>query len=89
LSKDGEDVSNEDVQGLETEIEEMKDEHSNSIDRMFPFGPTFLCNDIEVLIFLTCSKNGSIKRQLLTSMLQRMHDYSSSTGGMNQSFPTV
>jgi hypothetical protein len=72
LSKDGGGVSDEDMQGLEKEIEEIKDEHSNGIDRMFPFGPTCICNGIEVPEFVTCSKNGSIIRQLLTNMLQRM-----------------
>jgi hypothetical protein len=38
----------------------MKDEHSNGIDRMFPFGLTCTFNGVEVPTFVTCSKNGSI-----------------------------
>jgi hypothetical protein len=76
LSKDGEDVSNEDVQGLETEIEEMKDLHRNGVDRVFTFGPTCIYNGIEVPTFVTCSKNGSITSKLLTNILQRMDGWS-------------
>jgi hypothetical protein len=50
----------------------MKDEHSNGIDRMFPFGPTCTFNGVLVPTFATCSKNGSITSQLLTNMLKRM-----------------
>jgi hypothetical protein len=50
----------------------MKDEHSNGVDRMFPFGPTCTFNGIEVPTFVTCIKNGSITSQLLTSMLRKM-----------------
>jgi hypothetical protein len=57
---------------LEEEIEQMKDEHSNGVDRMFPFGPPFRFNGLEVPTFVTCSKNGSIISQLLTNMLQKM-----------------
>jgi hypothetical protein len=39
---------------------------------MFPFGPTCKFNGIEVPTFVTCSKNGSITSQLLTSMLPKM-----------------
>jgi hypothetical protein len=74
LSKDGEDAKYEDMQGLEKEIEELNDEHSNEIDRMFPFGPTCILNGSEVPSFVTCSKNGSIESQLLINMLQRMDD---------------
>jgi hypothetical protein len=74
LSKDVEDETDEDVQELEREIEEMKGEHSNCIDRMFPFGPTCAFNGIKVLTFFICSKNGSITSQLLNNMLQRMDD---------------
>jgi hypothetical protein len=74
LSTDGEDVIDGDMSGLAKEIEEMKDEHSNSIDRMFPFGRTYTFNGILVPTFVTCSKNGSIRSQLLTNMLKRMDD---------------
>jgi hypothetical protein len=36
LSKDAEDTSREEMKVLEEEIEQMKDEHSNGVDRMFP-----------------------------------------------------
>jgi hypothetical protein len=39
---------------------------------MFPFGPTCKFNGIEVPTFVTCSKNGSITSQLLTSMFRKM-----------------
>jgi hypothetical protein len=55
LLKDAEDETDEGIQVLEKEI---KDEHSNGIDRMFPFGPTCTFNGIEVVMFVTCSKNG-------------------------------
>jgi hypothetical protein len=74
LSKVGLDVSDDDMQGLEKEIEEMKDLHSNGIDRMFHFGPTCIFNGIAVPTFVTCSKNGSITSHLLTNILQRMDD---------------
>jgi hypothetical protein len=48
FSKDGEDVINEDMRGLEKEIEKIKDEHSNGIDRVFPFGPACIFNDIKM-----------------------------------------
>jgi hypothetical protein len=72
LSKDAEDIRDDDIQGLETYIEEMKYEHSNGIDRLITFGTTCTFNGIKVPIFVTCSKNGSITSQLLTNMLQRM-----------------
>jgi hypothetical protein len=50
----------------------MKDEHSNGVDRMFPFGPTCTFIGVEVPTFVTCSKNGSITSQLLANMLQKM-----------------
>jgi hypothetical protein len=50
----------------------MKDEHSNGIDRMFPFGLTCTFNGVEVPTSVTCSKNGSITSQLLTNMPKRM-----------------
>jgi hypothetical protein len=75
LSKDAEDVSRDDMKVLEYEIKEMKDEHSNGVDRMFPFGPTCSFNGTEVpTFFVTCSKNGSITSQLLTSILCKMDD---------------
>jgi hypothetical protein len=43
---DGEDITDDDMAGLAKEIEEMNDEHSNDIDRMFPFGPTCTFNYI-------------------------------------------
>jgi hypothetical protein len=67
LSKDAEDVSISDIKVLEDEIEQRKDEHSNGVDRMFPFGPTCSFNGTEVPTFVTCSKNG-------TNMLCKMDD---------------
>jgi hypothetical protein len=75
LLKDAEDATDKDMQGLETEIEEIKDEQSNGIGRMFPFGPTCTFNSIEVPMFVTCTKNGSITSELLANMLQRMGDF--------------
>jgi hypothetical protein len=40
LSKDGEDVTCDDLEGIANEIEEIRDEHSYIIDRMFPCRPT-------------------------------------------------
>jgi hypothetical protein len=74
LSKDEEDVSSDDMKVLEDEIEQMKDENSNGVDHMFPFGPTCIFNGTEVPIFVTCSKNGSITSHLLTNMLCKMDD---------------
>jgi hypothetical protein len=74
LSKDADDVSSDDMKVLEDEIEQMKDEHSNGVDRMFPFGPTCSFNGTAVPTFVTCSKNGSITSQLLTNMLCKMDD---------------
>jgi hypothetical protein len=74
LSKDAEDVSSDDMKLLEDEIEQMKDEHSNGVDRLFPFGPTCSFNGTEVPTFFTCSKNGIITSQLLTNMLCKMDD---------------
>jgi hypothetical protein len=50
----------------------MKDEHSNGVYQMFPFGPTCTFLGVKVPTFVTCSKNGSITSQLLTNMLQTM-----------------
>jgi hypothetical protein len=61
LSKDAEDVRSNEMKLLQDEIEQIKDEHSNGVDRMFPFEPT--------CIFITCSKNGSMTSQLITNML--------------------
>jgi hypothetical protein len=73
-SKDAEEVSSDDMKVLEDEIEQMKDEHSNDVDRMFPFEPKCSFNVTEVPTFITCSKNGSITSQLLTNMLCKMDD---------------
>jgi hypothetical protein len=72
LSKDAADMSSDEIKVLEEEIEQMKDEHSNDVNLMFPFGPTCIFNGIEVPTFVTCIKNGSITSQLLTNMLQKM-----------------
>jgi hypothetical protein len=45
---------------LENEIEEIKDEHS--IARMLTSWPTCTFNGIELQMFVTCIKNGSIKK---------------------------
>jgi hypothetical protein len=74
LSKDAEDVSCDDMKVLEDEIEHIKDEHSNGVDRMFQFRPTCSFNGAEVPTFFTCSKNGSITSQLLTNILCKMDD---------------
>jgi hypothetical protein len=73
LFKDAEDTSSNEMKVLEEEIEQMKDEHSNGVDRIFPFGPTCTFNGIQVPTFVTCSKNGNFTSQLLTNMLQKMH----------------
>jgi hypothetical protein len=52
----------------------MKDEHSNGVDHMFTFGPTYTSNGSQVPIFITCSKNGSITSRPLTNMLSKMDD---------------
>jgi hypothetical protein len=72
LSMDAEDMSSDEMKVLEAEIEQMKDEHSKDVDRMFTFGPTCTFNGIELPTFVTCSKNDSIKSQLLPSMLRKM-----------------
>jgi hypothetical protein len=74
LSKDAEDVSSDKMKVLNDEIEAMKDEHSNGVDHIFPFGPTCTFNESQVPTFITCSKNGSITSQLLTNMLSKMND---------------
>jgi hypothetical protein len=66
------DVTDYDTTGLAKEIEEMKVEHSNVIDRIFPCAPTRTFNGVLVPTFATCSKNGSTMSQLLTNMLKRM-----------------
>jgi hypothetical protein len=72
LSVDARDVSSDDMKQLEAEIQSMKGEHRNGVDRMFPFGRTCTFLGVEVPSFVTCSKNGSITSQLLTNMLQTM-----------------
>jgi hypothetical protein len=67
---------------LEAEIQSMKDEQSNGVDQMFPFGPTCTFIGVEVPTFVTCSKNGSITSQLLTNMLQTMDKLSLLTSVM-------
>jgi hypothetical protein len=74
LSKDAEDVSSDDMKVLEDEIEQIKDEHSNGVDHMIPYGPTCSFNGSDVPIFFPCSNNGSNTRQLLTNMLSKMDD---------------
>jgi hypothetical protein len=61
---------------LQEEIHAMKDDHSNGADRMFPFRPACTFNGVTVPVFVTCSKNGSITSQLLTSMLTKMDEHS-------------
>jgi hypothetical protein len=56
LSEDAQDVCGEEMKVLQEEINEMKDEHSNGADRMFPFGPTCTFNGATVPAFVTCSK---------------------------------
>jgi hypothetical protein len=74
LSKDAEDVSIDEMKVLDDEIEAMKDEYSNGVDPMFPFGPTYTFNGSQVPTFITCSNNSSITSQLLTIMLSKMDD---------------
>jgi hypothetical protein len=76
LSEDAQNVCGEEMKALQEEINAMKDEHSNGADRMFPFGPTCTFNGVEVPTFVTCSKNGSITSQLLTSMFAKMDEHS-------------
>jgi hypothetical protein len=85
LPKDSENVSSDDMKVLEDEIEQMKDEHSNGVDHMFPFGQTCIFNGNEVPTFVTCIKNGSITSQLLTNMLSKMDDLElfDRSGGVN------
>jgi hypothetical protein len=73
LPNDGRDICGEEMKMLEEEIHTMKDKHSNGADRIFPFGPTCTFNGVEVPMFVTCSKNGSITSQLLTNT--KMDDY--------------
>jgi hypothetical protein len=72
LSVDARDVSSDDMKQLEAEIQSMKDEHSNGVDRMCPFGLMCTFLGVEVLTFIACSKNRSITSQLLTNMLKTM-----------------
>jgi hypothetical protein len=74
LSEDCGDCDMEESQKLEDKIANMKDEHINGVDRMFPFGPTYTSNGVTVPTFITCSKNESITSQLLTNMLKKMED---------------
>jgi hypothetical protein len=85
LSEDCGDYDKEHSQKLEDEIANMKDEHSNGVDRMFLFGPTCTFNGPTVPTFVTCSKNGSITSQLLTNILQKMDDMMlfDRSGGVN------
>jgi hypothetical protein len=76
LSEDAQDVCGDEMKALQEEMNAMKDEQSNGADRMFPFGPTCTFNDVTVPMFVTCSKNGSITSQLLTSRLAKMDDHS-------------
>jgi hypothetical protein len=52
LLKDAEDMSSDTMKVLQVEIEQMKDEHSNGVDRMFLFGPTCTLNGIEVICYM-------------------------------------
>jgi hypothetical protein len=61
---------------LQEDINAMKDEHSNGAYCMFPFGPTSTLNGVEVPTFVTCSKNGSITSQLLTSIIAKIDEHS-------------
>jgi hypothetical protein len=65
-------VNSDDMKKLEEEIASTKDEHIKGVVQMFPFGPTYTFNGVEVPTFITCSKNGSITSQLLDNMLQIM-----------------
>jgi hypothetical protein len=64
------------MKALQEEIHTMKDEHSNGEYCMLPFGSTCTFNCVEVPTFVTCSKNGSITSQLITSMLAKMDEHS-------------
>jgi hypothetical protein len=72
LSVDARDVSSDDMKQLEEEIQSMKHENIDGVDRMFPFGPTCTFIGVEVSTFVTSSKHGSITSQSLTNMLQTM-----------------
>jgi hypothetical protein len=74
LSKDAEEMSSNELKMLEDEIENMKYEHINGVDRMFPFGSTCTFNGSEVPTLVTCSKNGSITSQLRTNIISKMDD---------------
>jgi hypothetical protein len=88
LSKDIEGMSSDEMKVVDEEIDEIKNEHSNGVDRMFPFGPTCTFNGIEVPILLICSKNDSITSQLFTNMLSKMDDLElfDRSGGVNPFF---
>jgi hypothetical protein len=75
LPDDAQDFCGEEMHALQEEISAIKDEHRNSAYRMFSFGPTCTFNGIEVPTFVTCSKNGSITSQLLTSMLAKIVEH--------------
>jgi hypothetical protein len=76
LSEDAQDICGEEMKALQEDIHSMKDDHSNGAYRMFPFGPTCNFNGVTVPTFVTCSKNGSITSQLITSMLAKMDEHS-------------
>jgi hypothetical protein len=59
LSDDGQDVCGEEMKALQEEIDAMKDEHSNSSDRMFPFRITCTFNVVEVPMFVTSRKKAA------------------------------
>jgi hypothetical protein len=85
LSKDAEDMSSDKMKVLEEDIEAMKDEHSNGVDRMFQFRQKCTFIGVEVPIFVTCSNNGSITSQLMTNVLSKMDDLEifNQSDGMN------
>jgi hypothetical protein len=72
LYVDARDVISYDMKQLEEKLQSMKDEHSNGVYQMFPFGPMCTFLGVKVPTFVTCSKHGSIMIQLLTKILQTM-----------------
>jgi hypothetical protein len=74
LSKDADDMISDKIKVLEEEIDEMNDEYINGVDHMFPVGPTYTFNGIEVPMFVTCSKNVSITSQLLPTVFSKMDE---------------
>jgi hypothetical protein len=47
VSSDGQDVCGEEIKVVEEEMHVMKEEHSNGVDSLFPFGSTCTFNGVQ------------------------------------------